>query len=160
MRKPDAVFEKITDIPMDFFKEKNVKGVILDVDNTLITLDEDMLDGLEKWVSDLKRSDIKVCIASNSFKKRKLDEVSKKLNLKYTRLSLKPLKCGLKKALAIIKTKPEETCEIGDQYFTDVIGAKRMNMISILTKPLSPEKHSINKLKRKIEKHYIDKFQK
>lgn len=155
MIKPNARFEKITDIPIDFFKENNIKGVILDVDNTLITLDKEMLDGVKDWVENVKRNKIEICIASNSTKRTKLDKISNELQLEYVRLSLKPLKFGLRKALKLINLNSNEVCEIGDQYFTDVIGAKRMGMFSILTNPISEEKYLINKLKRKIEKNFI-----
>lgn len=155
MIKADANFEKVTDIPIKFFKTNNIKGVILDVDNTLITLDEEMLSGVKEWVKGLKDNDISVCISSNSVKKSKLDRVSNELGISYVRWSLKPLKRGLKKAMKILKLKNSEVCEIGDQYFTDVIGAKRMGMLSVLTTPLSPEKHFVSKIKRKIEKKFI-----
>lgn len=156
MIKPDAIFNKVTDISVDFLKENHIKGVILDVDNTLLNLDEEMLPGVKEWVKSLKDNDFKVCIASNSVKKSKLDRVSKELGLKYIRWSLKPLKRGLKKALRIINLQNKEVAEIGDQYFTDVIGAKRMKMFSILTKPISDEKHWINKVKRKIEQFILN----
>lgn len=155
MIKPDAIFNKVTDISIDFLKKNHIKGVILDVDNTLLNLDEEMLPGAKEWVESLKDNNFKVCIASNSVKKSKLDKVSKELEIKYIRWSLKPLKRGLKRALRITNLQRKEVAEIGDQYFTDVIGAKRMKMFSILTKPISDEKHWINKVKRKIEKFFI-----
>lgn len=156
MIKPDAIFNKVTDISVEFLKENHIKGVILDVDNTLLNLDEEMLPGAKEWVKSLKNNGFKICIASNSVKKSKLDRVAKELDLKYIRWSLKPLKRGLKKALRIINIQNKEVAEIGDQYFTDVIGAKRMKMFSILTKPISDEKHWINKVKRKIEQFLLN----
>ena len=58
--KPDAIFNKITDIKPEFFKENNIKGIILDVDNTLITLDGDKLDGIDGWVKIMKKNNFKI----------------------------------------------------------------------------------------------------
>ena len=157
MLKPDAYFEKITDINYQYLKEHDIKGLILDVDNTLIDLDEKPLDGIKEWVDAMKKNNLKICIASNSIKKTKLDRVSKQLELKYIRISLKPLKRGLKKAKKEIGINEKNIAEIGDQLFTDVWGAKRMKMFSILVKPISDEKYGISKLKRKIEKIFLQK---
>ena len=66
--RPDANFNRITDIKPDFFEEKGIKGIILDVDNTLITLDGEKLDGIDEWVKQIKKSGIKIYIASNTLR--------------------------------------------------------------------------------------------
>lgn len=160
MRKPDAQFNKVTDISPQFFIDNNLKGVILDVDNTLIGLDGKNLENVFEWIKSLQESNIKVCIASNSKNKKKISKFSSEVNIPFFILSCKPLKRGLKKALKELDLKAEEVAEIGDQLFTDVLGAKRMGMFSILTKPFTPEKHAISRFKRKIEQHYLDKINK
>lgn len=157
MLKPDAYFEKITDISLEFLKEHNIKGIILDVDNTILDLDKVPINGIEDWVNIIKKNDIELCIASNSINKEKLNNISKKLNIPYISRSLKPMKLGLKKATNIMNVKAGNIAEIGDQLFTDVLGANRMKMFSILVKPISKEKHFINEIKRKIEKKILKK---
>ena len=66
MLKPKARFNKITDINIEFLKENNIKAVILDVDNTLIDFDKKPLDNIESWIDNLKKENIKICIASNT----------------------------------------------------------------------------------------------
>ena len=160
MRKPDAQFNKVTDISPQFFIDNNLKGVILDVDNTLIGLDGKNLENVFKWIKSLKESNIKVCIASNSKNKKKISKFSSEAKIPFFLLSCKPLKRGLKKALRELDLQPENVAEIGDQLFTDVWGAKRMKMFSILTKPFTPERNCITRFKRKIEQHYLDKINK
>ena len=157
MLKPKAQFDKVTDITVDFLRKNNIKAVILDVDNTLMDLDRKPLKNVEKWVDSLKNEKIKICIASNSIKKEKISKMAKKLDLPFIYFSTKPLKRGLKKAKNIVKEKSENIAEIGDQLFTDVLGANRMKMFSILTKPISGEKTKLGALKRKIEKIYLKK---
>lgn len=158
MLRPKACFEKITDIQMDFFKENAITAVILDVDNTLIDLDRKPLENIEVWIDGLKKENIKICIASNSVKKEKIMHLANKLDIPYVYGSMKPFSRGLKKAIKIVGEEPSRTAEIGDQLFTDVWGANRLSLFSILTKPFSPEKHAISKLKRKIEKFFIRKM--
>jgi len=158
MKKPDAVFNTIADIPETNLSENNIKGIILDIDNTMITLDGEEIPNAIKWTKQMKEQGYKICIASNSKNERKVLKVAKELDCKYFLLSFKPLKRGLKKAQNELNLKPAEIAEIGDQLFTDVWGAKRMGMYSILVKPYSPEKHWISELKRKIERHVLAKI--
>ena len=158
MLKPKAQFDKVTDVTADFLKENNIKAIILDVDNTLIDLDRKPLENIEKWIETLKKENIKICIASNSIKKAKIEKVAKKMDIPFIYFSTKPLKRGLKKAVQILQEKNENIAEIGDQLFTDVLGANRMKMFSILTKPISGEKTKLGELKRKIEKVCLRKL--
>lgn len=159
MLAPDARFKKITQIKFEFLKEYKIKGLIIDVDNTLMDLDQKPLEGIKKWVDDLKEKDIKFCIASNSIKKEKLERVSKELEIPYVYISLKPLGRGLKKARKILNLESKHIGEIGDQLFTDVWGAKRLKMFSILTDPIGPEKHIISEFKRKIERKFLKRME-
>lgn len=151
--KPKMQVKKITDITIQMLKENNIKAIILDSDNTLITLDKEPLEGIQEWIKEIKQSNIKICIASNSIKKKKVEKVANYLEIPYTFFSIKPTKLGLKRAKKILQEENNENiAEIGDQLFTDVLGANRMKMFSILTEPISEEKVKLNNLKRKLEK--------
>ena len=139
-------------------KKNNIKGLILDVDNTLIDYYRNLVEGAEKWCEELKNEGIKCIILSNSNKKRKVEEVAEKLNIDYIMFAKKPLKSGFKRALSKLELKPEEVAVVGDQLFTDVIGAKRMNMFSILVKQVGEKDIFITKLKRPIENAIIKKY--
>ena len=160
MRKPDAQFNKVTDISPQFFIDNNLTGIILDIDHTVIGLDGKRLEGVNEWIKSLQESNIKLCIASNSKNKTKISKFAAEFDIPYFLLSCKPLKRGLKKALKELDMKSENVAEIGDQLFTDVWGAKKIKMFSILTKPFTPERNCITRFKRKIEQHYLDKINK
>ena len=155
--KPKARFNKVTDIEIDFLKKNKIKGIILDVDNTLIDLDKRQIDNLENWINKIKQNNIKIYIASNSIHKKKVENIAKSFGIDYTYGSIKPLKRGLKKALNSLNLPKEEVAEVGDQLFTDVLGSNRMGLYSILTIPISEEKHFISKIKRKFEKFVLNK---
>lgn len=159
MLKPDAYFTMITDITPNFLMKNDIKALILDVDNTIIFLDKkSFIGGIEDWISEIKKCNIKICIASNSIRKNVVENVALKLDIPYVFFSIKPFKKGLKKAIKIVNENPKNICEIGDQYFTDVIGAKKLNMFSILTKPLQEEKNFFVRIKRLFEKIIIKKY--
>ena len=155
---PSLYLDSVKNINPTLLKKNNIKGLILDVDNTLIDYYRHLVEGAEKWCEELKNEGIKCIILSNSNKKRKVEEVAEKLNIDYIMFAKKPLKSGFKRALSKLELKPEEVAVVGDQLFTDVIGAKRMNMFSILVKQVGEKDIFITKLKRPIENAIIKKY--
>ena len=154
MIKPNAEFDIITDITIDFLKENNIKGLILDVDNTLIDLSRNKIEGLDDWINSMIESGIKIAIVSNGRKKRQIELLTNKHRLIYVFFALKPFKRGIKKARKELDLCYNEIAEIGDQIFTDVWVSNKTKMFSILTKPVEMEKSFLQKFKRKIEDGY------
>lgn len=155
---PSLYLDSVKNINPTLLKKNNIKGLILDVDNTLIDYYRNLVEGAEKWCEELKNEGIKCIILSNSNKRSKVEEVAEKLNIDYIMFAKKPLKSGFKRALSKLELKPEEVAVVGDQLFTDVIGAKRMNMFSILVKQVGEKDIFITKLKRPIENAIIKKY--
>ena len=155
---PKKYINNVLEISADFLKEENINGLILDVDNTLLFHDRKMLTGLTQWVENMKKNNIKLCILSNTNKKDKVDKLSKNLKIPYIFFAKKPLKGGFKKEDKILNMKNENIAVVGDQIFTDVIGANRMNMYPILTKPLSQTDILITRIKRPLEEYIIKKY--
>lgn len=155
---PKYYCDRITDIKVDFLKENNIKGLILDVDNTMLDTRLNMVEGLLEWHEKIVKAGIKTMIVSNSNKKEKLDSISGKLNVEYIRLATKPLKRGFIKAQKMLQIPFENIAAIGDQIFTDVIGANRCNIYSILVKPINEEDIWITKWKRPIEEKIVKKY--
>lgn len=157
---PDFYLNNILDITIPFLKENNIQGLILDVDNTLIDFDKRLLEGAENWVQMLKENGIKLCILSNSNQKEKVEKVATKLQIPYFYFAKKPLKSGFKKAKEILELENKQIAAVGDQIFTDVIGANRSHMISILVNPIGEKDIWITKVKRPLEKAIIRKGKK
>ncbi|MBR6504187.1 MAG: YqeG family HAD IIIA-type phosphatase [Clostridia bacterium] len=156
--EPKLYIENVTKLNLEVLNKNKVKGLILDVDNTLIDYDRNPIEGLEKWCEDLKKNDIKLCILSNSNKKEKVKNLAKKLNIPFIYFAKKPLKTGFKKAKKILDLKNENIGVVGDQLATDVLGANRCKMFSILVKPISEKDIWITKLKRPLENFIIRKY--
>ena len=110
MIKPNAEFDIITDITIDFLKENNIKGLILDVDNTLIDLSRNKIEGLDDWINSMIESGIKIAIVSNGRKKKQIELLTKKHGLIYVFFALKPFKRGIKKARKELVIKYLQMC--------------------------------------------------
>ena len=63
---PKSYFKSVIDINIDFLLKNNIKGVLLDIDNTLLDHKNNIVQGLEKWVEEAKSKNIKFCILSNT----------------------------------------------------------------------------------------------
>ena len=157
---PDIYLDSVKEITYELLKKRNIKGLILDVDNTLIDYYKNMPEGIEDWCKDLKETGIKFCIASNSNKKDKIEMVSKKLQIPYTFFAKKPLKIGLNKATTIMNLENKQVAVVGDQIFTDILGANRCKMTSILVNPIQEKDIFITVIKRPIENNIKNKYKK
>ena len=157
---PNADFQKVSQITTDFLKQKNIKALILDVDNTLIDYYKNLSEETINWVQDLKKDNIKLYILSNSNKKEKVAEVAKKLEIPYKYFAKKPLKNGFLKVQKELQEKPENIATVGDQLFTDVIGGNRCKMFTILVEPINKKDIWITMWKRPIEEFIIKKYKK
>lgn len=155
---PKIYLENVRQISIEFLNKNNIKALILDVDNTLIDFDKNMPEGTKKWCEDLKKQGIKFCILSNSNKKEKVEKVAKELGIDYFYFATKPLKRGFNKAINYLKEKNENIAAVGDQIFTDIIGANRCKMYSILVKPIKQKDLLVTKIKRPLENMVINSY--
>lgn len=155
---PKLYLNSVQEISLEILKENDIKGLILDVDNTLIDYDKNMPEGIKEWAEELKKSGIQLCIVSNSNQKEKVKTTATQLEIPYVYFAKKPLKGGFKKARKILNLENEEIAVVGDQIFTDVIGANRSNMFSILVKPIKEKDIWITKIKRPLENKIISNY--
>lgn len=157
---PQMAVNTIYDIKIDCFKHKNIKAVILDVDNTLVRSNvKDADDYVIKWITILKQNGLKVAIVSNG-RKRRVERFNEKLNLISVYNAGKPRKKGLLKAIKLLDVKPEQTAVIGDQIFTDIYGGNRIKAYTILVKPIGFRELFLTKIKRIFEIYVLWRYNK
>ena len=149
---PTYFTKHVSDINPEILHKLNIKGIILDIDDTLAPHkcsipDEEAL----KWVKSLKENNINLILVSNNFKNR-VSKFAKKLDLPYIYMGLKPLSYGVKKAVKYLNLPQEEIILVGDQIFTDIIGANFLKLKSILVDPIGGKKTTLLKIKRFFEK--------
>lgn len=155
---PKLYCKNVLEITPDYLKNNNIKALILDVDNTLLDFDLKILDGLESWCENIKNNNVKCIILSNSNKETKVKMVADLLKINYIKFAMKPLKRGFKLAKKELNIPEENIAVVGDQIFTDVIGANRMKMHSILVKPLAEKDLWMTRFKRPLENFVIKKY--
>lgn len=158
MLYPRDYFKSVTEITYEYLEKNNIEALILDVDNTLIDYDRTLSDDIIKWSQELKNNNIKMYILSNSNKQEKVKAVAEKLNLDYLYFGMKPLKRGFKKVQKALNIPNENIAVIGDQIFTDILGANRMKMYSILVEPINEKDIFVTLLKRPLENYIKKKF--
>lgn len=155
---PKSYFKKVTEITPEFLKENNIKALILDVDNTLLDFDLKIIEGLKEWSDSVKKSGIKCIILSNSNKLNKIKMVAEEIDVPYLSFATKPLKRGFKKAQKQLDIPYENIAAIGDQIFTDVVGANRCGIYSILVEPVAKKDLWMTRIKRPLENLVIKKY--
>ena len=156
--KPHYIFEKTTKITPEFLKELGISNLLLDVDNTLTTHDNpDPTPGIPQWIEEMKSAGIKMVIISNNNKER-VEPFAAKLGLPFTSMCCKPLPFGYKKGLKILGSNRHNTAMVGDQIFTDVMGANLSGMKCLMVLAIEAEEGAGVKFKRKIEKGFIEKY--
>ena len=148
---PKAYIEKVEQITANFLKENKINALILDVDNTLIDYNKNLSKDVINWAKLLKENGIKLYILSNTNKKEKVEKVAKALDIPYQNLAKKPFKSGFIKVKKILQEKSENIGVVGDQIFTDVIGANRCKMFSILVNPIDKKDYWYTAWKRPLE---------
>ena len=156
--KPDCVFEGIQYIDFDFLKSKNLQGILLDIDNTLIDMSKKLEEPILNWVKKAKEQGFKVAILSNSNKLNKIIPISQALEIDYISFAKKPAKSGYLRAAKLLDLPPNNICMIGDQVLTDVWGANKVNMFSIYVKPINKKEYWYTAWKRPIESMILKHF--
>ena len=74
---PNIYLNNVKEITIELLNKNNIKGILLDVDNTLIDFNLKMLEGSKEWCNTLKENHIKICILSNTNKIEKVKELQK-----------------------------------------------------------------------------------
>lgn len=148
---PNEIKDSTYEIPFAEWREKGYKGVIFDVDNTLVPHGADADERSIALFKQLKELGFQTMLLSNN-KEPRVKRFNEKIGSKYIYKAGKPGLKNYRKAVELMGTTPENTLFVGDQLFTDVWGAKRAGIYSILVKPIHPKEEIQIVLKRYLEK--------
>ncbi|MBB1544911.1 MAG: YqeG family HAD IIIA-type phosphatase [Clostridiales bacterium] len=122
---PTKYVDNILNITSEELIENGIKGVILDLDNTIIDKKGIEVPDFEKWKDKILKNGIKIVIVTNNFLKKRIEKVTNKYNLEYILFARKPNIKALVKAKEMMEIKNSENIAvIGDQVFTDVLRRK------------------------------------
>ncbi|OPZ87416.1 MAG: Mannosyl-3-phosphoglycerate phosphatase [Firmicutes bacterium ADurb.Bin419] len=157
---PRHKVDKVQDIELDMLTKNNIKGLILDIDNTLVPEHVAEADqNAVAWIEKVKKAGFKVCIVSNASEKRVV-KFNEKLKVHAIHRASKPSSKAFVRAARLMDIKPEETAVIGDQIFTDIFGGNRVNMFTVLVKPIDKREVIYVRAKRIAEKYVLAKHEK
>ena len=148
---PNEFAGKVQDINLEALRAKGIKLLIFDIDNTLIPRLAPEPDGdVLRWLEGVKQQGFLVCLMTNNNGKR-IPQFNLSDNEFHIHHAMKPLKIKFKRILRHFDVNAEEVCMIGDQVFTDVLGANRMKIYSILVDRLQQYGGPVRRLMHEVE---------
>ncbi len=148
---PNHYVNSAYEIPYRELYEKGIRGVIFDVDNTLVPHDEPADTRAKRLFETFRDMGMETFLLSNNRKPR-VAAFAGAVGTQYIYKGGKPSVKGYFKAMKLMGTGPRNTIFVGDQLFTDIWGANRSGIDSYLTKPINPREEIQIVLKRYPEK--------
>lgn len=155
---PEYKFDKFNDVTAEFLVSLGIKGVLLDIDNTLEPY-EHALPGehVILWLKSLSDNGIRTAIVSNNNRER-VELFNKEIGMPAYAKAGKPFRKNLIKAMSDIGTDSSNTAFIGDQILTDVWAAHNAGLWAILVPPINDKKDIFTRFKRWLEKPIQKKY--
>ncbi len=147
----------ITQLSTERLLELGLRGLVLDVDNTLISGKSTVLDErVINWVRNAK-DHFKIHLLSNNPSKERIEKIAQQLNVDYAYRGLKPSRSSLKRVLNDIGLESSAVAIIGDRILTDILVGNRQGIYTILVNPIGIESssqrfYSIRSLERSLSR--------
>ena len=148
---PNEYLDSAYQIDFDCLFQEGYRGIIFNVDNTLVPNGAPADDRAKKLFNHLKKLGYQCCLLSNN-KEPRVKIFNDEVQVQYIFKARKPKISGYERAMELMGTNKENTLFVGDQIFTDVYGANRAGIRTILTKPIHPKEEIQIVLKRYLEK--------
>ena len=148
---PDNEAESVCDIDYEDLHTKGYRGVIFDIDNTLVPHGAPADERARVLFARLRALGYKTVLLSNN-KEPRVKSFADSVGSLYVFKAGKPGRKGYTRAIQMMGTAPEETLFVGDQLFTDVWGAKKIGIVTYLVKPIHPKEEIQIVLKRRLER--------
>ena len=150
---PKLSVRSIYDIDLDQLWTSGIRGIITDLDNTLVGAKDPLATPeLIVWLKKLKDKGFKVVIVSNNHRNR-VSAFAQPIGVQFIYRARKPTNVSFHRAMKLLETGNKQTAVVGDQMLTDVLGGNRMGLYTILVQPISiRDEGFFTKVNRRIEK--------
>jgi HAD superfamily phosphatase (TIGR01668 family) len=150
---PNLRLNSVYDLDIEALARRGIKGIITDLDNTLVGAKEPhATPRLIEWLDKLHKQGFKIVIVSNNNKVR-VSRFADPLGIPYIPLARKPSHQAFRKAFEILGLREDQTAVIGDQMMTDVLGGNRLGLYTILVLPIAPKDEGVmTRVNRLIER--------
>jgi hypothetical protein len=150
--RPDGHAPSLVDVAAPRLWQLGFRGIILDLDNTCCPYHRpELAEGVADWVTAARGLGFRLVVVSNNFSER-VAAAGALLGVPSVPNALKPLPFGFLRALRLLGTRRRETVVIGDQVFTDVLGAKFLGLRSVLTEPIVAHDFPLTRVLRWLER--------
>lgn len=156
---PDAYMDSTYVIDFEKLYKEGIRGVIFDIDNTLVPHGAPADERAIRLFARLRSIGLDYCLISNNQLPR-VKPFADAVQAKFVEDAHKPSRKNYLKAMKLMHVDLDSCIFVGDQIFTDVYGAKRCGMRTILVKPLHPKEEIQIVLKRYLEKIVLYFYQK
>jgi HAD superfamily phosphatase (TIGR01668 family) len=151
-RYPAAYLNSADLISEEFLQERNIKALLLDIDNTIVPRDSFIIPNeLRAWIDDLKSKGYQICLLSNNWHKV-VFQYGEDLGLPVIYKAMKPAPFAFLRALKHLGVSRREAIMVGDQLFTDILGSRLLGMRSVLVRPLAVTDLWYTLILRKLER--------
>ncbi len=153
MLGPDRFAPRLHDISLSELSQAGIRGLIIDLDNTILGFHETELAAEHlAWVQEAHDRGFAMVMVSNNFSER-VRGIARVLQIECVPNALKPLPFGFWRALKRLGLPRKSIAVVGDQLFTDVLGAKLCgNLYTILTEPIETKDFPITMMFRFFER--------
>ena len=133
---PRALTDAVTDIRPEWLRDRNIRLLMLDFDNTIVPYTTSTpTDAVDQWLAQMLDSDIQVCVVSNS-KRDRVKIFCEKYGMDCITHAKKPFAKGIRECLTRFDIPAEHAALVGDQIYTDTLGANGCGVTSILVKAI------------------------
>ena len=133
---PKLIANQLTDITQDMLHARGIQLLMLDFDNTIVPYTTSVpTEKMASWLKEMNASDISVCIVSNSHKDR-VPEFCREYGLACITHAKKPFSRGIRACLSQYGIPADRAALVGDQIYTDTLGANCAGVTSILVKAI------------------------
>ena len=133
---PDYIFPRLTDLSPAFLQQRGISLLLMDFDNTMLPYTTNVpSQELLGWLEGMKAAGITLCIVSNS-RKARVPAFSETYGVACVTRAAKPDTRGIREAMERFGAKQSETALVGDQIYTDVLGAKRAGVTALIVKSI------------------------
>lgn len=135
---PQVVLRNIFEITPQALQGRGITLLLADLDNTLIRYGErEPTEPLRAWAAELKAGGVDLFLLSNSRKPTRASHFAQCLGIPFLGHAGKPKKGGFQAAMVQMGRTPAQTAMVGDQMFTDILGARRAGVLAIAVRPIA-----------------------
>ena len=156
---PEKYLTSIFELDIDELIQEGIKGIIFDIDNTLVPYDvAEPTKEIITLFEEIKAKGLQITLVSNNTEDRVV-KFNERLKVFAIHKSQKPRTINIRKAMRLMDVQEDQVLIVGDQVFTDVYGGNRAGIKTILVSPVSEKDEWITKVKRGIEKKILKRYE-